>query len=123
MKTARLALLMLFTPALIHAAEQPVAGPGWKGFSVAFLFIVILGAASWALKTYGPMARVRKSTGLDVVGRLPLSPKASLALVRVGRSILLLGVTQEQVSLVKDLGETPFEKDIEASLNNRQVTP
>lgn len=124
MKSFALPVLFLLTsPNVVHAAEQPVVGPGLGTFSVTLLFILVLGAAAWALKKYGPMARVRKSTGLDVVGRMPLGPKATLALVRVGKTILLLGITQNQINLIKDLGENPFEKAMDASLDNRQVTP
>lgn len=116
-------LILLALPAVARAAEQPVVGPGLQTFGVVLLFIFILGAAAWALKTYGPVARMRRSTGLDVVGRMPLTPKASLALVQVGKALLLVGVTQNQISLIKDLGEAPFEKAVGASLDNHQVTP
>lgn len=123
MKPAVLPLILLVLPAVAQAAEQPAVGPGLKSFGVALLFIVILGAAAWALKTYGPVARMRRSTGIDVVGRMPLTPKAALALVQVGKTLLLVGITQNQISLIKDLGETPFEKAVGASLDKHQVTP
>lgn len=118
-----LPLIFLVLPTLAQAAEQPVVGPGLKTFGVALLFIALLGAAAWALKTYGPVARMRRTTGLDVVGRMPLTPKAGLALVQVGKTLLLVGVTQNQVNLIKDLGEIPFEKAVSASLDNHQVIP
>jgi flagellar biosynthetic protein FliO len=113
--------LLSLCPGIALAEVQPASDLGMKSFGVAAVFIIILGAFAWALKTYGPAARIRKSSGLDIVGRVPLGPKAGLALVRVGRSLLLVGVTQEQVNLVKDLGEDGFEKAIGAELDDRRT--
>jgi flagellar biogenesis protein FliO len=78
---------------------------------------------AWALKTYGPTARIRKSSGLDIMGQMPLNPKAGLALVRAGKTMLLLGVTQNQVNLIKDLGEDGFEKALGAHTYEHQGKP
>lgn len=117
---ASLFCMLILCPGIALAEGQPASDLGVKSFGVAFLFIIILGAFAWALKTYGPAARIRKSSGLDIVGRVPLGPKAGLALVRVGKNLLLLGVTQDQVNLVKDLGEDSFEKIMGAQLDDRR---
>ncbi|MBN1635914.1 MAG: flagellar biosynthetic protein FliO [Deltaproteobacteria bacterium] len=96
----------------LFAVEEPLAGVGLKAFSILLIIIVVLFAGAWALKRYGPVARVRKSLGLDILGQVALSTKATLALVKVGSSILLLGVTSNSVSLVKDLGEGNFEQTL-----------
>ena len=117
---ASLFCMLILCPGIALAEGQPVSDLGYKSFGVAVLFIIILGAFAWALKTYGPAARIRKSSGLDIVGRVPLGPKAGLALVRVGKNLLLLGVTQDQVNLVKDLGDESFEKFMGTELNDRR---
>jgi len=116
---ARICLLVLY-PGTALAGSQPGADLGFTSFGVAALFIIVLGAFAWALKNYGPVARIRKSSGLDIVGRLPLGPKAGLVLVRVGKNLLRVGVTQDQVNLVKDLGEDNFAKAIGAELDERR---
>ena len=75
--------------------------------------VIALFALAWAARQYGPYARVKRSMGLDVVGQIPVGAKAHLSLVRVGRSILVLGVTQNQVSLVKELEGSEFDKAFE----------
>lgn len=122
MKHATCLICMLsLCPGIALAEVQPASDLGLKSFGVAAVFIIILGAFAWALKTYGPAARIRRSSGLDIVGRVPLGPKAGLVLVRVGRSLLLVGVTQDQVNLVKDLGEDGFEKAIGEELDDRRT--
>ncbi len=117
--TALICVSVLY-PGIAAAAAQPPSDLGLKSFGVAVVFIIILGAFAWALKTYGPAARIRKSSGLDIVGRVPLGPKSGLALVRVGKDLLLLGVTQDQVNLIKDLGQDAFEKAIGTELEDRR---
>ena len=95
------------------------AGGDMTAGSVRTFFVLIgtiaaLFALAWAARKYGPYARVKKALGLDILGQMPVGSKAHLALVRVGKSILLLGVTQNQVSLIKDLKEGDFEETIAA---------
>jgi flagellar biogenesis protein FliO len=42
----------------------------------------------------------------------------NLALIRVGKSILLVGVTANQVSLLKDMEEGDFEKSLSQATQN-----
>ena len=94
----------------VLAADGEVTGISLR--AIFFLIIIVFGlfALAWALKKYGPVARVKKSLGLDILGQVALNTKANLALVRVGKSILLVGVTQNNISLLKDLEQGDFEK-------------
>ena len=94
------------------AADEQVATMGFRAYFILIIIIFGLFFLAWALKKYGPVARVKKSLGLDVLGQVALSTKANLALVRVGKSILLIGVTQNNISLIKDLEEGDFEKAV-----------
>ncbi|HNR50580.1 MAG: flagellar biosynthesis protein FliO [Deltaproteobacteria bacterium ADurb.BinA179] len=110
----------LLTLAVLLAAADPclAADGGPVGLSVR-TFAVLIGAIAglfalaWAAKKYGPYARVRRSIGLDIIGQVPVGARANLALVRVGRSVLLIGVTQNTVTLIKDLEQGDFEKTIQ----------
>ncbi|MGC9324894.1 MAG: flagellar biosynthetic protein FliO [Desulfomonilia bacterium] len=95
------------------AADVPVAGVSLRAITALIGVMALLFFLAWALKKYGPVARVKKNLGLDILGQMAIGAKAHLALVRVGRSILLLGVTQNTVSLIKDLEEGEFEKALE----------
>lgn len=111
--------VLLIAVFLNIAATQVLASDGEMtgiGLRTIFILVVIvfgLFALAWALKKYGPVARVKKSLGLDILGQVALNTKANLALVRVGKSVLLVGVTQNNISLIKDLEHSEFEKAID----------
>jgi flagellar protein FliO/FliZ len=96
----------------LHAAEAGMALTGLKTVFALLLVIALMFGLAWALKRYGPIARAKKSFGLTVIGQVALDAKANLALIRIGRSILLLGVTQTSINLLKDLDEGDFEKSL-----------
>ena len=97
----------------VLASDSEVTGISLRAIFILIIIICGLFALAWALKKYGPVARVKKSLGLDVLGQVALNTKANLALVRVGKSILLVGVTQNNISLIKDLEQGEFEKAID----------
>ncbi|HOO38434.1 MAG TPA: flagellar biosynthetic protein FliO [Deltaproteobacteria bacterium] len=97
----------------VLASDSEVTGISLQAIFILIIIICGLFALAWALKKYGPVARVKKSLGLDVLGQVALNTKANLALVRVGKSILLVGVTQNNISLIKDLEQGEFEKAID----------
>jgi len=80
-------------------------------FVVVFLLILL----AWALKRYGPVAKAKKALGLDILGQIALNTKASLALVRVEKSLLLVGVTYNSIVLIKDLGKDKFDDDMKTA--------
>ena len=104
------ALLLVSLP--LHAAESGMASTGLRAVLSLMLVIGLLFALAWALKRYGPMAKVKKSFGLDILGQVSLGARVNLALIRVGKSILLIGVTANTVSLLKDMDEGEFEKSL-----------
>ena len=53
---------------------------------------------SYVLRRYVPAVRALGGGALNVVQRTPLSPKQSIALVRVGRRMVLIGITPDQIS-------------------------
>lgn len=95
-----------------YAAGNDLTTGNVKTFVVLIGTIAALFALAWAARKYGPYAKVKKALGLDILGQMPVGAKAHLALVRVGKSILLLGVTQNHVSLIKDLKAGDFEETI-----------
>ncbi|HQA71080.1 MAG TPA: flagellar biosynthetic protein FliO [Deltaproteobacteria bacterium] len=107
-----LAILLAAADPCLAADSAPV-GLSVRTFAVLIGAIAGLFALAWAAKKYGPYARVRRSIGLDIIGQVPVGARANLALVRVGRSVLLIGVTQNTVTLIKDLEQGDFEKTIQ----------
>ena len=94
------------------AADNGMAGTGLRTAVSLLLVIALMFGLAWVIKRYGPVARARKTFGLDVLGQVSVGAKANLALVRVGRSILLLGVTSNSVNLIKDIEQGDFDKSL-----------
>ncbi len=116
--TRRLLLVLsgLFFAFPALAAEGEYAAVGFKSLLLLLVIVVALFGLAWGLKRYGPVAQARKSLGLTVVGQVGLNQKSSLALVRVGRSLLLVGVSPGAVTLIKDLEGENFEGAIEREI-------
>jgi flagellar biosynthetic protein FliO len=113
MKLLKFALACIVITLVCATNASADAGPaavGFRTFAVLIGTVCALFALAWAARKYGPYARVKRSMGLDVVGQIPVGPKAHLSLVRVGKSILLLGVTQNQVSFIKEIEGSDFDK-------------
>jgi flagellar protein FliO/FliZ len=110
--TAAFTVLLVLVSLTLHAAETGMASTGLRTVSSLVLIIALMFVLAWALKRYGPMAKAKKSFGLDILGQVSLGARVNLALIRVGRSVLLVGVTANQVSLLKDMEEGAFEKSL-----------
>jgi flagellar biosynthetic protein FliO len=105
-----LVVILFLTAADAAAGDAAPSAVGFRTFAVLIGTVCALFALAWAARKYGPYARVKKSLGLNVIGQVGVGPRAHLSLVRVGNSVLLLGVTQNQVSLIKDLAGSDFDK-------------
>jgi flagellar biosynthetic protein FliO len=105
-----LAFLLYSLP--LYASESGMASTSLKAIASLVLIIALMFTLAWAFKRYGPISRVKKSFGLDILGQVSLGAKVNLALIRVGKSILLIGVTTNAVSLLKDMEEGDFEKSL-----------
>lgn len=69
------------------------------------LIIGVIILAFWLLKKLTPLAG-KRGTGHDtpeLLGRLMLGPRQSVAVVRVNKSRLVLGVTEQSIRLLKDV--------------------
>ncbi|MBN2297496.1 MAG: flagellar biosynthetic protein FliO [Deltaproteobacteria bacterium] len=98
----------------VFAAEQADAGAvGYRAIFILVIVVAGLFVLAWALKKYGPTARVKRSLGLDVLGQVALNAKANLALIQVGKSVVLIGVTQNNISVIKELEQSEFDKAID----------
>jgi flagellar biogenesis protein FliO len=69
------------------------------------LVLAVCGGIAVAIRRFGP----RAPTGaVQVVGRVSLSPKHSIYLLRIGRRVLLVGAgPQGPPSLISELEELP----------------
>ncbi len=71
---------------------------GWQAMWAlgAVLFVIVL--VAWAARRYLPLTRLGGGAALQVISRTHLSSKQSLALVRAGNRLVMLGVTPENIT-------------------------
>jgi flagellar biosynthetic protein FliO len=100
----------------ISAGTKPIAGPArlfWPLFVVlAVIVVVMLAARKWLPRS----GRLGGGPALNVLARHYLAPKQSLCLVRLGRRLLLIGVTPDRISTVAEIAEPNEASEILASL-------
>ena len=85
------------------------SGPdaGWSGMACLALVLAVCGGIAVAARRLGPRA---SAGAVQVVGRVSLSPKHSVYLLRVGRRVLVLGAgPQGPPALITELDELPQE--------------
>jgi len=112
MKRAPLAIMPLLAASPLGAAES-ASGPGWLNLVLLLIVMGLLLVGAWAARKYGPVAGVRKNLGVELLGRVPLNQKSGLALVRAGSQVMVLGLTAERISLLKEMPLSEFKAAIE----------
>jgi len=116
----RILILLLTTLSTLSIAQEEVvdkvevgkhANVNIDSFSMVLSLLMVLlliFAAAWVLKKFNV---VNKSvSGMQVISSLPLGTKERLVVVQVADEQLLLGVSGQQVSLIKTL-EQPLTPD------------
>lgn len=105
------------------ASSVPVEGAfTWSGYfqaiGVLLLLLAILWGVVWAVRKYGrfsflPQPGAFPRDGLRLEAQLPLGPRKGLMVVRFLNKRLLLGVTDHQITLLKETGEHDEEDNLE----------
>lgn len=75
------------------------------GIGALAIVLVLVAGATWVVRRWLPAARAGESTVLRVVARTSLSPKHNLALVRLGRRFLLIGVSGDRVNTLCEVND------------------
>ncbi len=90
-----------------RAIQAPVGTQApWytNGFLSLAAVIVLIAAIAWVVKRLAPRTRLGGSA-VRILGRTYLSPKQSLALIRVGHRVALIGITPDHISHVMALDD------------------
>lgn len=114
------AALAAYAPALAWAAEEapalPEAGLGPAVFKMLGGMALVLGlmfGLYWLLKRWAPGRMTGgMGGGLRLVGRLPLGPRKFVGLVEVAGRVLVLGITEQKISLLATIDDTEKIKEI-----------
>ncbi len=111
---ARLRLLEAREPAAGSAAPGIGGAPDIRQWmtSLAPLAIVIalIGGGAWGLRQWAGRGRSGRHSLIRVLNRTFLSSKQSVALIRVGRTLMLVGITAEHIDALATI-QDPQEVD------------
>ena len=108
------------SPVLKRPSDPPEPGPppdrpwyrsGLVGLAVVLGLIFLV---SYVLRRYVPAVRALGGGALNVVQRTPLSPKQSIALVRAGRRMVLIGITPDHISSLAVIDDPEECADLQA---------
>ncbi len=87
------------------AALEPT--PWYRtGLGALVVVLGLIGLLYVFLRRFVPAARAPVESSIRVVGRAALGPRQSLALVRVGRRLVLLGVSSDRVDRVCEITDS-----------------
>ena len=109
----------LASSATAHAAAAGGSGSGILRTIIALVVVIVLiYAVARILRALKGRDEVRASgTGLSQIATLPLGPNRSVALVRAGRDIVLVGVAEQGITALKTYTEA------EAIANGIEIPP
>ncbi len=84
-----------------------------------FLILGALVLLLYGLKRYLPTGgRLLKNENIKVLGQINLGPKKSLVVVQFLNSLLLIGVTESNICLIKEL-ETDHDQSFESLIKEK----
>ena len=79
--------------------QNAAAGVQWyrNGFVALGAVLLLIAIVAWGIKRFGPKAQLGGSA-IRILSRSHLSPKQSLALIRVSDRVMLVGITPDRIS-------------------------
>lgn len=85
-----------------------------KAASALLLVLGLIAVLSYALRRFGGRTQLLKGMQLgQVMGRIYLSPKATLHFVRTGGRVLVVAITPAHISLVAEFDAAAFEQEVQ----------
>lgn len=99
------------------------AGVQWyrNGFVALGAVLLLIAIVAWGLKRFGPKAQLGGSA-IRILSRSHLSPKQSLALIRVSDRVMLVGITPDRISHLTTFDD-PVGVDVMTAGANANAVP
>ncbi len=99
------------------------AGVQWyrNGFVALGAVLLLIAIVAWGLKRFGPKGQLGGSA-IRILSRSHLSPKQSLALIRVSDRVMLVGITPDRISHLTTFDD-PVGVDIMTASTNANAVP
>lgn len=86
---------------------RPSKRPTWYGSGLWPLVgvLVLIGSAAWVVRRWVPAARAHDGGVIKVVARANVTAKHSVALVQLGRRMILVGACGDRLSMLSEITE------------------
>lgn len=107
-----------------HSASTTADGPAllqmmWP----LFVVLGVVGGLTYAVRRWMPRSMRTSGAGaLQVLARQPLTGKQSLCLVRIGKRLVLMGVTPERISTLTEITDREETAEIVAAIESSRPT-
>lgn len=89
------------------AFSSTSAGKNWwfEGIMSLAAVLMLVGILAYVVRKWLPGARQLDRAGLEILGKTHLSPKQSLAVVKIGRRLVMIGITPDRISSLATIDE------------------
>lgn len=84
-----------------------------NGLAALALVLVSIGILAWLFKRFAPRSKISGGKAIEVISKTYLSSKQSLALVRVGRRAMLIGITPDHINCLATIDEPSEVQEIQ----------
>ena len=93
-------------PTVGDLADTDRSTPWYRtGLGALAIVLALVGAAFWLVRRWMPSARTVDASVMKIVGRTGLTPKHSLALVRVGRRYVMVGGSADRLDSLCEISD------------------
>lgn len=97
------------TTGQLVARQRNASGGSWfsiRDFLPLAIVLALIFALAWIIRRFKPAQAMLGGGGvLEVVARLPVSGKQTLLLVRMGRQLVLLGQSQDSLTMLSEVND------------------
>ncbi len=103
--------------------QSAAAGVQWyrNGFVALGAVLMLIAIVAWGIKRFGPKAQLGGSA-IRILSRSHLSPRQSLALIRVSDRVMLVGITPDRISHLTTFDD-PVGVDVMTASTNANAMP
>ena len=103
--------------------QSATAGVQWyrNGFVALGAVLLLIAIVAWGIKRFGPKAQLGGSA-IRILSRSHLSPKQSLALIRVSDRVMLVGITPDHISHLTTFDD-PVGVDVMTASTDASAVP
>ena len=98
------------------------SGTAWTMVLSLVVIVALIGLLYYLFRKYLPsIPRVRSGKAIQFLARRYLDPRNSIALIKIGKRVLLIGITAEGMSLLSEIADEEEVQDIMDGLTPEQV--